>query len=231
MAITLNNSGSGSGPGTGNTISVSATVNAGTDRLLVVGVVIDQDTTTISGVTFNGVAMTNLATASATQSTGNLNVSTWYLINPDVTTANIVVSMSNNDPVGVPWQAFNGVHQSAFLDTANETFGQNDNMNGSIAGVDDGGLIVAFCQNEDNNAATPNTDFNETTDAAVNGGAPRMYAQWRVVATGGSFTPGWLCTPNGSLTDWLVVSSSYKPASTDRVPRHGFVNHQEPGVF
>lgn len=75
------------GTGTGATVTVSHTVG-GTNRLLLVGVAINGSET-ISGVTFNGVALSLLIDASDVQA-----FQVWYLIAPATGAHNIVVTKS-----------------------------------------------------------------------------------------------------------------------------------------
>ena len=82
----------GSTPSTGGTsLTFSHTVDSGTDVLLV-SVCLGGSTPVVSGVTFDGVALTQKADASAGD--GQKRVDWWYLLSPTVTTANVVVSFN-----------------------------------------------------------------------------------------------------------------------------------------
>lgn len=82
----------GSTPTTGGTsLTFSHTVDSGTDVLLV-SVCLGGSTPVVSGVTFDGVALTQKADASAGD--GQKRVDWWYLLSPTVTTANVVVSFN-----------------------------------------------------------------------------------------------------------------------------------------
>lgn len=79
---------------TGNSTAASLTwahVSVGGNRTLVVEVSTQQDQT-ISGITYNGDALTQAA--SHTRVTGNLRTEIWYKIAPDLGTNNIIITMS-----------------------------------------------------------------------------------------------------------------------------------------
>src|SRR3990167_7374217 len=90
MAITLDATSEGSVTGVSLTVSH---VNGGT--LLVVGVVIASNSDLVTGVTYNGDAMTQLGWRSATGATPE-GVYLYYLLNPDAGTFDIVVSTSSS---------------------------------------------------------------------------------------------------------------------------------------
>ncbi len=78
--------------GGGDDLTVAYTVGGGSDRLLVVGVVGDTGSDLISGVTYNGTAMT-LADSFAP---GNRYSYLFYLLNPSTGSNNVVVTNSSN---------------------------------------------------------------------------------------------------------------------------------------
>lgn len=103
------------GSTSGATKTVSHTVPAGTDKILIAGLLTQTggNADRVTGVTFNGVAMTRLLKRNiGTTAAGYV----YYLINPDSTTANIVASLSPNSNCHiVAWQ-YEGVKQTGFPD-------------------------------------------------------------------------------------------------------------------
>lgn len=107
-------------PANTSTISVNHTVAAGSDLFLLVSVgwYNAQGARTVSGVTWNGTAMTAVPSSTVATS-GAHNVQLWYLINPATGAHTVTVTMSGNDDllfVGV--SSWSGVHQTAPLGTA-----------------------------------------------------------------------------------------------------------------
>lgn len=91
MAIALQAGTPVTNSGTASPSTISVTVNAGVDRILVVCVVNDVATTTVSSVTFGGVALQRIDFVA---DTAFAHTEIWYLINPAVSTANVVTTMS-----------------------------------------------------------------------------------------------------------------------------------------
>lgn len=86
--------------GTSSTLTLSYTVSAGSNLILVfaVGTAHASSTaTTVSSATYNGSAATNVAGATGTASSGSerIHFSYWYQLAPTVGTANIVANLSS----------------------------------------------------------------------------------------------------------------------------------------
>lgn len=79
--------------GSGSTNLTYSHTCAGSNRILVVGVVANDATDTVTGVTFNTIALTKIGSAQA--GSGSF-LSLWYLIAPATGAHNIVISRSAN---------------------------------------------------------------------------------------------------------------------------------------
>ena len=90
-----------------NSQTLSYGVPAGSSEMLVV-TVNQQNTGTVSGITYGGVALTQLNTIA---SSGN-RLDVWYLLAPTVGTANIIVSFSGNTSATVQAYTMMGVNQT-----------------------------------------------------------------------------------------------------------------------
>src|SRR5688572_11850859 len=117
MAIAHNNS-SNAGSASTSSLSWSHTCS-GSDRFLIVG--ISTPTVGATGVTFNGVAMTQLDEGD--QGTGPIHGELWYLIAPGAVTANIVVTLSGASAIAAGASSYTGVHQSAPFGAHSKTTG------------------------------------------------------------------------------------------------------------
>lgn len=102
-----------------NTRTFAHTVGSGNDRLLIVHAVQwNSGVGTVSSVTYNGVALTQISGAAITFST-NFRSEGWYLIAPDVGTFNVVVTWSASQTmVSATALNYTGVHQSNPFGTA-----------------------------------------------------------------------------------------------------------------
>ena len=92
MAIAFDNSTASLEFGAGSTSGTLSYTCSGTNRYLIV--VICQSGISVSGITYNGVAMTQLLTS------GGTRTSMWGLANPSTGANNIIASVSSG---GVPW--------------------------------------------------------------------------------------------------------------------------------
>jgi len=92
---------------TGNQLTWSHTVNSGSNRVLFVELAIDGLGATVSGVTYNGVALTQVG-----RTAGNHAVEIWRLINPPAGTYNVVANFTDSTAVAGGATTFNGVNQS-----------------------------------------------------------------------------------------------------------------------
>lgn len=132
----------------------------GTDLILVVTYATNQDQN-VSGITYNGVSLTNLNSMAPG---GNNKQSTWYLINPATGSNNIVVSFSSSlayyqlcavsftgvkqtTPFGTPVTAFSNSsvtdHDSAALTT---TVANSWALDTYVYGSDGGSIIADSSQ-------------------------------------------------------------------------------------
>lgn len=89
----------------------SVTVNPGSNRFMLVATAHENAGGAVSGITFNGVALTKIDAVGATTWS---HVEMWYLINPDVGTFNVVANKASTggNRWGIGVYAFDGVHQT-----------------------------------------------------------------------------------------------------------------------
>lgn len=151
-----------------NTFSLA--VPSGTDQLILVltagfrgaG---EQDAGT---VTFGGVALTNVGSASIKTSGGD--VSAWYLINPTVSTANIVVTYPTTmDAQGAVALRLTGAKQITQPDTAAEALRSGVDPQ-SISGTTAADNSMSFSIVNMNNNPSSTLGANQTRIAAFYGG-------------------------------------------------------------
>lgn len=105
-------------PASGVTFAHTCT---GTDRALLVGCLTNDLTDTVSGVTYNGTAMTEVAVGSTSQAGGGgrtEKVYLFYLANPASGTNNVVVTCTGTVSNGLQCygQSYTGVHQTTPVD-------------------------------------------------------------------------------------------------------------------
>lgn len=147
MAVALDTASASIGSGPSDTTAF--TVGAGSDRLLLVHPAwFDQTFApgTVSGVTWNGIALTQVPSAFEQLNAGGgvtLAVDAWYLVNPDTGAHNVVVNWQDgsNDVNFTGISSWNGVDATVPLGTAVTNSGASGN--GSVVVSSAAGEIVA----------------------------------------------------------------------------------------
>lgn len=135
---TIVTSGSGTSGGVQvNTISDPNVVSTGTDRLLYVSVTLES-TQTLTGITFNGDALT----FRAARNEGDVRVEVWTRTAPDLGTNALVINTTGLTYLAWEWCCFNGVDQTTPW-TAGSTNGGNTNIStGSATTVTDNAIVM-----------------------------------------------------------------------------------------
>ena len=104
--VTLNSFSSTNGEA--SSFIYSHTVSAGTDRIMIVSVVVrDSSATVISGVTYGGVSLTEL---SQTNEGGTVTLGIYSYINPPVGTSNVIVTLGSTDEASTGAITYNGTN-------------------------------------------------------------------------------------------------------------------------
>lgn len=110
----------------------SVVVAAGSNLCLAVCVQMEATASAVSGITFNSVALTKLdSQVGASFSRSEI----WYLINPTVTTANVVVTHTSSDHSVVGALVASGVDQVTGLRTAAKSTGSSTSVTNTVVGV------------------------------------------------------------------------------------------------
>lgn len=193
---------------TGTSTATSLTwqhTHLGTNGLLVVQVSTQQDQT-ISGVTFNGDALTQSITE--TRVTGNLRVETWYLINPDLGTYDIIVTMSGAAYITGAGISFNGVNQSTPIDAVSAgANGSSTAPSTSLTTITENDIVIDVL-------GTANDPLVATATAPQAIQAEKLSAATRQVVVSvqgttlpGSYTNAYTISPS---TNWAIQSVAVK---------------------
>lgn len=129
LQVNINISGSGVASSSSSTSGLAqvptltwAHTSTGVDRLLVVQVS-TQQTKTITGITYNGVGLTQQV--SKTDVANDLRSELWTLVNPPIGTYNIVVTFSANAYASAGAETFNGIDQTTPVGATQVANGNN----------------------------------------------------------------------------------------------------------
>lgn len=94
-------------------LTFSHTIGSGSDRLLFVSFITNNTSDKITGVTYNGTAMTRTM---ARQAGGNFWMYVYHLVAPDTGTNNVVVSASSGSLIWACSSSYTGVNQTSPID-------------------------------------------------------------------------------------------------------------------
>lgn len=163
--------------GTSHTFSHTC---SGSDRLLVVmGQDTSGGTSTVTGVTYNGVAMTKIAGA---QVPSDRQITMWYLVAPATGTNDVVVTSSTSQNLRFHSISYTGVDQTTPTDGSNTNTSSGTSISTTITTTVDNCWMVMFAKdNSGGKTYTTSTGdtIRENTDAAGHVSAD----------TGGAITP------------------------------------------
>lgn len=180
-------------------LTYSFTNTAGT--LLVVGVA--QSDRTISGVTYNGVAMTQSLSVLSTN--GKARSSIYYLLNPATGAHNVVVSLGGGASIVSGAISFTGNHASLPIKTTGQSTGTSGSATTSIASISAGNIIVDCTFSSASFGTTSATrSWLKNLSTTVNGESSRT------VATGGVVT---ITKTVGTSNAWVAVAVEVNSAT------------------
>ena len=134
--VVVNTSSSTTGDAQAATLTWSH-VSSGIDRLLVVQV-ITEAAKTITGITYNGIALTQEVTAT----NGTLRSEQWILVAPTIGTYDVVVTMSASAYITAGAETFTSVNQSVPTGATSTATGSSLLITDSIATTVDNSIIV-----------------------------------------------------------------------------------------
>lgn len=195
----------------GEAETVAFDAGTGANRTLVVFVTWRDQDNTISGVTYNAVAMTSVAARLRTADT-LLSGQLWYLVNPASGSNNIVVTMGvggSNSPALISAWVANGTDTAGTpIDGYVTASGTASTANiasspGAISSATDD-MIVIFASNRngtDNWTATP-TNYTERQDAANGSGISATFGD---AAGAASVTPTATWNNSADELTWLAL--------------------------
>lgn len=139
MAIAFDASSQGQNGGASATLTFSHTCS-GSNRILFVNTGCHTSVATITGVTYNGVAMTSVI--APITSPDNFYMRLWYLLAPATGANNIVVTASATDGIAAQAASYTGAAQTTLDATASTTQNSTGSFTQSLTTVADNCWIV-----------------------------------------------------------------------------------------
>jgi predicted ribosomally synthesized peptide with SipW-like signal peptide len=205
-----NVSSTNSGSANASSLTWAHTVS-GSNRYLVVGVSINNENSgTVSSVTYNGQALTSLGTA--TNGT-NARVEMWGMLAPPTGTHNIVVTLSTSQRFTAGAVSFTGVHQTTPLGTLVSNTGTS--LSASVAASSASGEVVVDVVAKKNSDSTLTVGADQTqrwNEVTTNSTTSNNVVGAASTEPGAaSVTMSWFIS-GGSSRPWAIVAIPLKPA-------------------
>ncbi len=177
---------------------------SGTNRILWVGVM-TLNTRSISGITYNGVAMTPL-----TRSGGPQPIQLWYLINPALGANNIIATLSGDASFlyGAGTSYFNAV-QSGVPDSQNTATSIGTPLSTSTTIVNPNCWLVMAVRNDGDGLSDASTGAVERATGSA--GTIQIYDSNGIVGTGSQSMS--ITLAGGGTTDRAIASFQMITAS------------------
>lgn len=185
----------------GNDLTIASyTIAAGSDRLLLVGVVLEGDVS-VSSVTYGGTGLTKHAEVEEGNTNGDPRVELWYLVAPAVGTADIVIDQTGGASSSIVGIASNwtGVSPSTPLGTAVTATGTDSPATldvGSVGASD----VVADIVGVFNPTSAPAVGGGQTLIGTDDPGGTAMGGAMSRESGSGTITMSWTLTPTS--LDW-----------------------------
>lgn len=175
---------------TPTSLTTSYTQAAGSNLLLVVMVGTENGGNTHDSVTFDSVGLTKQTDLNAQ----GRRTTIWTLVNPNVTTANIVVTLSGATDVGMIATSWQDVHQTTPVTASQTASGLSTTPSVTVASAS--GEVVLDVANNGDNGGDPTVGAGQTEIADVEvigdfrfhasqqaGAAPNVVMDWTIAST------------------------------------------------
>lgn len=188
-----------------STCNLSHTV-AGTNKLLIVGVSIGDDTA-VSTVTYASQSLTRIRFDEVLSTDRRSEL--WYLVNPPSGTANVVVTLDKNEQAIIGAISLINVDQSSPIDTNNGGTDPSGTTHPSVSLTTtvDNTLLVDVVSTVDG-PMTPSAYQTERWDLAQDQLAGS--ASTNQTTNEGAYTMSW--TNNGGVDQWAMSAAAIRPA-------------------
>ncbi len=204
MGIALDATSSGTASSASSPLVYSHTCT-GVDLILFVSV-IDTSGDTVTGITYNGVAMTQITKCL----TGGVELYLYYLINPATGAHNVSVSYTGIPTVVSSYSAsYTGALQSGQPDAFNSATGNSGTASVATTVVAQSCWLVTTAINDTANFNTPGTNIVERVPGT---GSSFILGDSNGTVSTGSVTAS--VTITGGSPQWGIISASFAPAPT-----------------
>lgn len=197
MAIAFDSYSEGAAAGSVCTVSHTC---AGSNLILIVSARASPSTNTVTGVTYNGVAMTQIATITVD---ANDKEYLFYLLNPSTGTHDIVATQTGSNSV-VTAASYTGAKQSGQPDNSGTNSGSGTTMTQTLTPVASNCWMVTFF---DSTVSV----VTQSTNTTLRGGSPSTFSK-TLGDTNGTISGATSMSATHSSGAWGTVGVTIAPA-------------------
>ena len=181
-----------------NSLTIAHTC-AGSNLVLVVDVRVSDLTTTVTGITYNGVALTKIDSQTAP---AGRSIEKWYLINPATGANNCVISLSASPgSVRGDVRSYTDVHQTTAIGTPAKASGTSTAPTVNVTSATDERVVdgIAHANNTTQTVGAGQTQRGSQTGMATSeeAGAASVTMSWTLAGS----------------EDWAIIAVALKPAA------------------
>lgn len=193
-----------------SSVTFAHTVGSGANRILVVGVALRNGTgQSVTGVTYNGVAMTSAGVAI---NGTTVRTSLWTLVNPASGTHDVVVSMSAAAVVAGGAHSYTGVDQTTPIGTAATATGNSNAPSVNVSSATD--QLVVDSGGHSNSTSNGTVGSGQTQsyhDKSTGAATSNVVAYGSREAGAPTVTMSW-STSDSNARPWAIVGVPLRPA-------------------
>lgn len=178
------------------------TVSPGNDRILIVGIN-KAGSTAISSVEYDGLALTEIRSDG---NSANARTSLWYLVNPPVGTADIVITVGSIEIISAGSISLTGVDQTNPINVHNGASGTSNTPTLTLTTTNDETWIVDVVGASDGAMTAGAGQIKRWEDVA---GSTRAAGSTEFTSSDGTYAMSWSYTTS---TNWAISAVALNPA-------------------
>jgi len=211
MAVAFDNSSNKDG-GNSATYSFDHLVS-GSDRVLLLLMTVDGSGESVSGINYDGVAMTR----ESREGIAAGFVEVWYLINPNTGTNSVAVTLTGQNRSLATAASFTGVDQFDPIVVKQSANGNDDTPVLNITSLQENSMLVSVGFGESSGNASPGAGQTEISDFIE--GSHMLYSGYLLLTTAKQYTPTWTLTVS---SNWVLTAVTLRQGQVttkdDRTP-------------
>lgn len=190
-----------------NVVTQTHVVGSGSNRILLVATATRYlGVATVSGITYNGVALTKIDGIDGTTDT-DIRSELWYLLNPPTGSYSLVTTFTVEPTrVMVTGISYSGVAQTTPIAASGSATGSSTSALASVTSTTDGSLLVAAVMSRTVTAMTPTAGETERSDLSA-GTSHRGGTFEQVAPLAGTYSVG----PTVGSGSWVNLVAAINP--------------------